>query len=200
MFNSSFQKKTNRLILRQYKESDYDVWKDTFLNLPDPKNKWDKEPRDSKELTKTKFKKILSTQKKNRKSDTFYDFIAFHKNTGEIIGYSSLMDVSRAVFQNAYLGYGILSPKWRNGFGSEMVKATLEIAFKVLKIHRVEAGIEPTNKRSIALAKTLKVRREGFSKRRLYLNEEWLDMVIYAMTAEEMGVKNLTGKIRQKCR
>lgn len=110
------------------------------------------------------------------------------------------MDISRAVFQNAYLGYGVLSTKWGKGYGKEMVKAIMEIAFKTLKIHRVEAGIEPANKRSIALAKSLKMRREGLSKRRLFLNNEWLDMVIYAMTSEEMGIKGLSGSLMQNRR
>ena len=200
MLDINFEKKTKRLILRPYRESDYEVWKETFSNLPKPKNRWDKGPRDKKDLTKAKFKKVLSTQKKNRDSDVFYDFIAFDKKTGEIVGFASLMDISRAVFQNAYLGYGVLSTKWGKGYGKEMVKATMEIAFKTLKIHRVEAGIEPANKRSIALAKSLKMRREGLSKRRLFLNNEWLDMIIYAMTSEEMGVKGLSGCLMQNRR
>jgi ribosomal-protein-alanine N-acetyltransferase len=89
----------------------------------------------------------MSTHRKNRKADTFYDLIAFDKKSGKIVGFCSLMDISRAVFQNAYLGYGVLSPYWGRGFGKEMVRAVIEIAFKNLGVHRVEAGIDPANKR-----------------------------------------------------
>lgn len=41
----------------------------------------------------------------------------------------------------------------------------IDIGFKDIKLHRIEAGIEPGNKRSIALAKSLKMRREGLKKR-----------------------------------
>lgn len=193
--DSSFKKRTKRLVLRPYHLDDYDVWRETFLNLNRPRNKWDQGPRDKKDLTKAKFKKILDTHKKNRENDIFYDLIAFEKKSGRIIGFSALMDVSRAIFQNAYLGYSILNLYWENGFGKEMVKSTLKIGFKDLQIHRIEAGIGLGNKRSIALVKSLGMRREGLSKRRLYLNNQWLDMVIYAMTAEEIGLRGHTGKI-----
>jgi len=193
--NINFEKKTQRLIIRPYRPEDYELWRETHLNLEKPKNKWDKSPRDKSDLTKAKFKKVLSTHHKNRENDTFYDLVAFNKKSGEIVGFSSLMDISRAVFQNAYLGYGVFNTYWGKGLGKEMVKATLEIGFNNLQIHRIEAGIEPKNSRSIALAKSLGMRREGLSKRRLFLGNEWLDMVIYAMTAEEMGYKGHAGKL-----
>lgn len=200
MLDEKFEKETKRLIIRFYNEDDYEIWRETFSSLPKTKNRWDKGPRDLKELSKAKFSKVLSTHRKNRKTDTFYDLIAFDKKSGEIIGFCSLMDISRAVFQNAYLGYSILSPYWGKGFGKEMVKAVIEVAFKNLGIHRVEAGIEPANRRSIALAKAIGMRREGLSKRRLFLGGKWLDMMIYAMTAEEMGVSGLIGTLMQNRR
>ena len=61
------------------------------------------------------------------------------------MGFCSLMDISRAVFQNAYLGYGVLSPYWGQGYGKEIVRAVMDIGFKELGIHRLEAGIEDGN-------------------------------------------------------
>ncbi len=200
MLDENFKKKTKRLVLRPYRESDFIKWKEAFSIAPKAKNRWDEGPRPLDELTKSKFKKVLSTQKKNRNDDVFYDFIAFNKKSGDITGFVSLMDISRTVFQNSYLGYGVLSPHWGKGYGKEMVKGVLEIAFKVLKLHRVEAGIEPQNKRSISLAKSIGMRREGLSKRRLFLNKKWLDMAIYAITAEEMGVKSITGALTKNRR
>ena len=182
------------MILRPYKFTDFDLWRETFLSLGEPKNRWDKGSRTKDDLTIAKFKKILATQKQNRDKDYFYDLIAFDKKTGAIIGFASLMEVSRGIFQNAYLGYGVLNSHWGKGFGKEMVCEILKIGFKDLKIHRIEAGIEPKNRRSLALAKSVGLRREGLSKRRLFLNNEWLDMNIYAMTADELGFRGHTGK------
>lgn len=193
MLTPNFEMRTKRLIIRPYQLSDYQEWKDTYLNLPAPVNQWCSKAKSKEQLTKKHFKEILSSQKKNRNEDRYYDFTVFDKKTGSIIGHTSLMDISRAVFQNAFLGYTVHSPYWRKGYGKEMVEATILIAFKTLKLHRLEAGIDPANKRSIALAKSLGMRREGVSKKRLYLGGKWCDMVIYALTAEDRGFHQHTG-------
>ncbi len=190
-----YEFKTKRLDVRLYKASDFNVWKETYLNLGPPKNRWDQKVRKKTDLSKSNFKKILETQKKNIKNDSFIDLIAFDKKNKKIIGFTSLMDISRGVFQNAYLGYRILNPYWRQGYGRELIDGTIDFAFQKVKLHRLEAGIHPRNIRSIALAKSLGLRREGLSKRRLYLNSQWEDVSIFAITSEECGVKHTSGKL-----
>jgi [ribosomal protein S5]-alanine N-acetyltransferase len=185
MLADNFERKSRRLSIRFYKEGDYLVWKDAHASLPPSENAWDVGPLPLQELTKAKFNRLLSAHRRDRKKDSFYHFAAFDKKTGELIGHGSLMDISRGVFQNAYLGYALFSPYWGKGFGRELTSELIDIAFTELNLHRIEAGIEPKNIRSIALAKSLGLRKEGFSLRRLYLRDRWLDMAIYALTAEE---------------
>lgn len=177
-----------QVIVRPYKKSDYQAWKNAYLAiLPKPKNLWDiTAPRDESKLKKSDFNKILSAQKKNRNDDYFFDLGIFLKD-GTLVGRVSIMDISRQVFQNAYLGYRINNNHWGKGYGKEGVKLGLEIAFKELKLHRIEAGIEPTNKRSIALAKSIGLKREGYSKKRLYLRGKWQDMVLFVALSEDFG-------------
>ena len=194
MIDSSFEKHTERLILRLYRDTDYEMWRDTYSNLPKSKNRWDHGPQPLEKLTQTNFKKILEEQEKYRSQDSFYRLNAFEKDSGQLIGQFSLMDISRIIFQNAYLGYGIHSPYWRKGYGKEAGAAMFDVAFNTLKLHRLEAGIEPHNKRSIALVKSLNMRREGLSKRRLFFRGEWVDMVIYAITVEDLGLEALPAR------
>lgn len=189
MIDSTFEKHTERLVMRRYRASDFDMWRDTYSSLPQSKNRWDHGPKPIEKLTEAAFREVLAEQEKDVREDRFYRLNVFEKDSGQLIGQFSLMDISRAVFQNGYLGYSILSPFWRKGYGKEAGAATLDVAFNTLKLHRVEAGIEPHNKRSIALAKSLKMRREGLSKRRLYYQKQWVDMVIYALTVEEFTVE-----------
>ena len=185
----NLKKVGKKVIVRPYELTDYESWKSAYLQiLKKKKNSWDISPRLEKELTLVEFKNLLKRQKKIRDDDYFYDFGIFKKN-GTLVGGVSLMDISRQVFQNAYLGYRIFNNHWGNGYGKEGVSLALQMAFKTLKLHRVEAGIDPGNKRSKALAKSLKMRRESFSKKRIFLDEKWQDMVLYAITSEEFGIK-----------
>ena len=187
------ERKTKNTIVRPYKKSDYQSWKKAYLSiLPKAGNIWDITiPRKEENLTKVAFAKILKAQKQHRTEDYFYDFGIFLKN-GNLIGGVSLMDISRQVFQNAYLGYRIFNNYWGKGYGKEAIKAAIEIAFIDLKLHRIEAGIEPRNKRSIRLAKSIGLRREGLSKKRLFLRGKWLDMALYVATSEDFGIQPKT--------
>ena len=191
----NFVAKTKRLEIRFFQPKDFNAWRDLWLHLPPPKNSWDMKPRVQRDLTKAKFAALLSAGKKRRKKDTYYDFKGFERKTGAWIGTVSLMDVMRGVFQNAYLGYTVFNPYWSKGYGFEMCSAVIDLGFRELKLHRIEAGIEPRNRRSHALARKLKMRRESFSKRRLFLREKWVDIVCYAITSEERGIRHTGGQL-----
>lgn len=180
---------TTRLIIRPYGAKDFKCWRKAYSEMMKAQNEWDLDPRSDEELSKANFRKLLKVQKNQRTKETFYDFAVFLKGTGELIGTIALMDLSRGVFQNAYLGYRIFNKHWNKGYGKEMVKASFKMAFQNLKLHRVEAGIDPKNKRSILLARSVGMRKEGLKKRALYLNGKWQDIVIYSVTCEDVGAK-----------
>src|SRR5437868_9746796 len=129
-----------KVIVRPYKKSDYQAWKTAYFSiLPKQKNPWDiTAQRDESKLKRSDFNKILESQKKNRNDDYFFDFGIFLKD-GTLIGGVSIMDISRQVFQNAYLGYRIFNNHWGKGYGKEGVRLGIDIAFKDLKLHRLEA-------------------------------------------------------------
>lgn len=180
---------TKRLQIRPLEKKDFKVWQRAYSNSEIKQNQWDLSVKSKKELSLDHYNKVLIAQKNNRDQDKFYDLAVFSKMNGELIGFVSLMDLSRSAFQNAYLGYRIFSPYWKQGYGKEMVKAVIELAFNDLKLHRVEAGIDPNNRRSIFLARSVGMRKEGLKKRALYLGNKWQDIVMYSITCEDLKIK-----------
>ncbi|MFZ4402477.1 MAG: GNAT family N-acetyltransferase [Pseudobdellovibrionaceae bacterium] len=190
---------TKHLSIRPLKIEDFDSWKNAHLKMSSPKNSWDHGPKPASELTKINFKNIIKPQKERRTKDTFYDLGVFDKN-GSLVGAVSVMEVVRGISHTAFLGYRIFNNYWRLGYGKEAVSAMLDIGFNEIKLHRIEAGIEPGNIRSIKLAKTLGMRREGLKKRAIFLRNHWVDLIMYTLTSEDMSIKfqasNLTIKPR----
>lgn len=183
------QRQGPHVTIRPVRLSDYKEWKKAHLStFPQKQNPWDfSVQKKSSELTLAVFRKHLRFDKENRAKDFFYDLGIFLKD-GTYVGRVSIMDITRHVFQNAYLGYHIFNNHWGKGYGKEAAKLGIEVAFKDLELHRVEAGIEPGNRRSIRLAKSLGLRKEGLSPKRLRLGGKWVDLLIYAATSEEFGI------------
>lgn len=180
-----FEHKTKRLIIRPLVEKDYPEWKRAHEEMLDPQNTWDVAHREHI-LTKTQFKKVLAWNKKHRKMDRFIDYVIFEKKSGKMIGRMSLMDIARSLTQSAFLGYSLFNNHWGRGYAEEAVKGIIHLAFNEHQLHRIVAGIEPKNKRSLALAKKLGMRREGLSRRVVKLRGEWRDLVQFALTTEDL--------------
>lgn len=102
-----------------------------------------------------------------------------------ITGVTNLSNIVRGAFQSAYMGYYVGAVYAGKGIMTEAIPLMLNLAFRELKLHRVEANIQPHNTASIALVKRLGFRLEGFSPRYLKIGGRWRDHERWAILAEE---------------
>ncbi len=102
-----------------------------------------------------------------------------------IVGACNLSQIVRGAFQSAYLGYQVFVPFEAQGYMSAAMPLVLRHVFQALKLHRVEANIQPENHASLALARGVGFRREGLSPRYLKIAGRWRDHERWAMTREE---------------
>ena len=108
-----------------------------------------------------------------RNDEDASEFFVICRNEDEkIVGTINLSQIFRRGFQNAYLGY-LLGVKYTgNGFMTEAINLILKFAFKDLKLHRIEANIQPHNSASIKVAKRCGFSLEGFSPKYLKIEEK----------------------------
>jgi ribosomal-protein-alanine N-acetyltransferase len=104
---------------------------------------------------------------------------------GQICGVINLSEIVRGSFQSAYLGYYALAPHAGKGYMSAGLRLVVSRAFGELELHRLEANIQPGNRRSIALVKRAGFRLEGLSKRYLRIAGRWRDHQRWAITVED---------------
>jgi ribosomal-protein-alanine N-acetyltransferase len=102
-----------------------------------------------------------------------------------IVGFFNLSQIVRRSLQSAYLGYAVGQPYAGQGYMREGLELVLRHAFVDLRLHRVEANIQPDNHASIALARGAGFRREGFSPRYLKIAGRWRDHERWAILADD---------------
>ncbi|HSO93445.1 MAG TPA: GNAT family N-acetyltransferase [Candidatus Dormibacteraeota bacterium] len=121
---------------------------------------------------------------------TARSFLVCRNEDDAIVGVYTLSQRFRKGFQSAYMGYYAFEPFAGQGYMGEGMQLVLLHIFKTLKLHRVEANIQPGNDRSTELARKSGFRREGFSPRYLKIAGRWRDHERWAITAEDWRPKH----------
>jgi ribosomal-protein-alanine N-acetyltransferase len=129
--------------------------------------------------------------RRNRESD-FVGLLICRLSDHRIIGMANLSQIFRGNLQGAYLGFWASAEFAGRGYMTEGLQLVLHYAFKRLRLHRLEANVQPENQKSKALIKRSGFRYEGFSPRYLKVGGKWRDHERWAIVAEE--VKGGSGK------
>jgi ribosomal-protein-alanine N-acetyltransferase len=132
--------------------------------------------------TKTAFEGYI---RRNRESD-FAGLLICRRSDDRIIGMANLSQIFRGNLQGAYLGFWASAEFAGHGYMTEGLELVLRYAFKRLRLHRLEANVQPQNEKSKALIKRSGFRYEGFSPRYLKVGGKWRDHERWAIVAEEV--------------
>ena len=112
-------------------------------------------------------------------------FLICRRNDRVLLGAINLGHIIRGSLHSAFLGYYIGAPFAREGYMTEALQLMLRYAFEGLKLHRLEANIQPGNVASIALAQRAGFQNEGFSRGYLRIRGRWRDHQRWAILAED---------------
>jgi len=133
------------------------------------------------------FRDLVSRSRKPSQESFFVCLI----ETGELVGVINLNEIVRGLFQSAYLGYYAFEPFAGEGYMTEGVTLVLDQAFGPLGLNRLEANVQPRNKRSSRLISRLGFRLEGFSPRYLKIGGRWCDHERWAVLADEWTARSV---------
>ena len=122
--------------------------------------------------------------------------LALRRDDDAFVGMLNLSEIIRGPLQQAFLGYYAFAPHAGNGYMREAMRLLLRHAFGPLKLHRVEANIQPANTASLALARSAGFTREGFSPRYLKIGGRWHDHERWAINAEQWKAQRTSTPFR----
>lgn len=112
-------------------------------------------------------------------------FLVCDSGSEKIAGVFNLSHLIRGPLNSAFLGYYGFLPQARQGLMRAGIELLLNHAFGKLRLHRIEANIQPGNEASLALVRGAGFRVEGFSPRYLKIGGRWRDHERWAILAED---------------
>jgi ribosomal-protein-alanine N-acetyltransferase len=105
--------------------------------------------------------------------------------TGALAGVINFSQIFYGNFCSAYTGFYATAALAGNGLMTAGLKLATEHAFNTLRLHRVEANIQPGNARSLALVRRVGFQKEGFSPAYLRIANQWQDHERWALLAPD---------------
>ena len=110
---------------------------------------------------------------------------------GHTRGARRVSEIVRGSFLSGYLGYYAFMPHHHRGYMTLGLQAVVRKAFHELRLHRLEANIQPENVASRQLVRRLGFRKEGLSLRYLKIGGRWRDHERWALTVEDWSTRGV---------
>ncbi|MDQ2917789.1 MAG: GNAT family N-acetyltransferase [Pseudomonadota bacterium] len=111
-------------------------------------------------------------------------FLVIRNEDDALAGVINFSEIIRGAFHSAYVGYYAFASLAGDGYMTEGFALALDFAFRELKLHRIEANVQPANSPSLALVERVGFAREGYSPRYVKIAGRWRDHVRFAVLAE----------------
>ncbi|MBS9962041.1 ribosomal protein S5-alanine N-acetyltransferase [Vibrio alginolyticus] len=110
-----------------------------------------------------------------------YYCLLVRASSGEMLGTISFSSLSRFLFYSCNVGYSLAEKAQGHGYMRRGLTMACDYMFNVQKLHRIQAGYMPHNKRSESVLEHVGFNREGYAKDYLLINGEWQDHVLTSL-------------------
>jgi len=81
----------------------------------------------------------------------------------------------------AEIGYMLRPEYWNKGYVSEAMNAVINYGFQKMKLHTIEANINPHNLASRRVLEKQGFQQEGFYRENYYFNGKYLDTAVFSL-------------------
>jgi len=102
------------------------------------------------------------------------------KSENRLIGGCGIR-IQNQVFMEGDLGYVFHRSYWGRGYATEATKAIIDFGFSKLKMHRIWATCDPSNKASARVLEKAGMKREGLLRKNVLQKGAWRDSYLYAI-------------------
>lgn len=93
------------------------------------------------------------------------------------------------------LGYAVRREDWGKGYATEAASLMLDLGFRTLHLHRIQAACGPDNRPSQRLLARLGFTPEGRIRDHVFTNDVWRDSLLYSILDHEWHAQQATERL-----
>jgi [ribosomal protein S5]-alanine N-acetyltransferase len=105
---------------------------------------------------------------------------------GQFAGQMTVFRITWGPLRSAEVGYWVDQRFAGRGIAPTALAMTVDHCFRAMRLHRIEAGIQPENGASRRVMEKLGIRDEGLRAGLVYVNGAWRDHLWYGITADDV--------------
>jgi len=130
-------------------------------------------------------REFVSSRAQAAQGDEWYSFATFEKDSGRFLGGVGLNFFNR-VHQMANLGYWLRTSAAGRGIATKATRLVARFGFEQLGLHRIEILAAVDNVASQRVAENVGAVREGVLRKRLLINGESQDALLFSLLPEDV--------------
>jgi [ribosomal protein S5]-alanine N-acetyltransferase len=178
--NPNLTLETERLILRDFREDDWQVVHE-YGSDPEVVKYMPFGPN-TEEDTGAFIQRTLARQKAQPRAH--YNFALINKKDKKLIG-ACEVSIESTENKEGHLGYILNRRYWNQGYMTEAARKVVSFGFGQLGLHRIVATCDPGNIGSYRVMEKLGMKREGYLREHALWKGIWRDSLLYAILEQE---------------
>lgn len=129
--------------------------------------------------------KLIQLIDESYKKESGIDWSIIEKHSNSFIGYIGFIRIFPEHCR-AEIGYALKREYWGKGYMYETINRIVRFGFENMKLHSIEANVNPENERSKKVLERIGFKREAYFRENYLFDGKFLDSIIYSLLEKDL--------------
>jgi ribosomal-protein-alanine N-acetyltransferase len=129
--------------------------------------------------------KLIHSVEESYSNENGINWAIVEKHSNSFVGYFGFF---RLIPEHcrAEIGYTLKPEYWGKGYMFETISRMVSFGFKNMRLHSIEANVNPKNERSKKVLEKIGFRKEAYFRENYLFDNKFLDSIIYSLLEKDL--------------
>ncbi|MCW8818549.1 MAG: GNAT family N-acetyltransferase [Ignavibacteriaceae bacterium] len=132
--------------------------------------------------------KLINSVEESYKKQAGINWAIIEKDSNSFAGYFGFFRIIPEHCR-AEIGYALKTEYWGEGYMYETINRMVRFGFNDLKLHSIEANVNPANEKSKKVLEKIGFKMEAYFRENYLFNNKFLDSIIYSLLEKDLSEK-----------